>query len=379
MSDQKPMDALNQDRRVLGESRMIRELQDVTREAAEAVAAAVRKFKVEKNLSDSYIARAIGVSASVFSEVMRQCYAGDWKQVIFDLDRWLEEEHKRDASPRPTEFVQTRVAEDIMTVADACTTLKTIGLVFGPSGIGKTIALQAVAAEKPGAVFISIKTGAATPSGLVDAIAKALRVNPQARRDSLRHLLDAIEDKLRGTGRLLIVDECHKLCGETATDERCLNILRDLHDHTGIPMLLSGTTDLVAYLEKRQARGREPMAQIRSRIGVCCDLVERAGEDNGGEPLFTIEEVRRVFAKSKMRLAPDAAKFLMLLANVPHSGGLRTCRNLVVMAIKIGKGETLCADDLRRAQRMLVSRRLVSLTEARMEQLTPARPLAKVG
>ena len=387
MSDPKPpmpappMDALNQDRRTLGDSRMIRNLEDVMRESAEGVIAAVKEFKRAKNLSDSYIARAIGVSASVFSEVMRQCYAGDWRQVIFDLDRWLEEEHRRDASPRPTEFVATRVAEDIMTVADATTTLKTIGLVFGPSGIGKTIALHAVAAEKPGAVLISIETAAATPSGLVDALAKALRINPQARRNSMRHTLEAIKDKLNGTGRLVIIDEAHKLCGDASSDERALNIIRDLHDHTGIPILLSGTTDVVAYLERAQARGREPMAQIRSRIGVCCDLIERTGQDGGGEPLFTVEEIRRIFAKSKMRLASDAARFLMMLANVLHGGGLRTCRNLVVMAVKIGqgrgRGETLSAEDLRQAQRMLVSRRLLSIVEAKMELQQPVRPLVK--
>jgi DNA transposition AAA+ family ATPase len=378
------MDALRNEQRTMGESRMIRTLDQVNDSATAAVIEAVKKFIVDKNLSQTYVARAIGISSSTFSEVVGGRYKGDWKQVIFDLDRWLEDEHKRDASPRPTEFVRTKVAEDIMTVAEATATLKMMGLVFGPAGIGKTIALQAVAAEKPGSVFISIETAAASGAGVVDALARAVRANPRARQSSMRHTLEEVKEKLRGTGRLIIIDECHKLCGDSATDERALNIIRDIHDHNGVPILLSGTVDLGAYLDRKQARGKEPMAQIRSRIGVCCDLSERCAADGpqgGGDPLFTIEEIRRVFAKSKMRLAPDAARFLMLLANVPDSGGLRTCRNLVIMATKINqaKAEGLSADMLRQSQRMLVSRRVVSLTEAKLTASEPTRPLMKVG
>lgn len=150
-------------------------------------------------------------------------------------------------------------------------------------------------------------------------------------------------------------------------------------------MLLSGTTDVVAYLERRQAKGREPLAQIRRRIGIVRDLTERTTSDDGGpggEPLYTVEEIRQVFARSKMRLTSDAARYLLALANLPDSGALGACVNLVRMATKINerRAEALDAAMLRSAQRLLVNRRAFNALEARVEE-SKTRPLsaAKVG
>jgi hypothetical protein len=200
-----------------------------------------------------------------------------------------------------------------------------------------------------------------------------------------------VKDVLAGSPRLIILDEVHKLCtGTAANDDRVLTILRDLHDHTGCPMLLCGTTDLVAYLERRQAKGFEPLSQIRRRIGIARDLAERAsGGDGGpGEPLFTVDEVRRMFAGQQMRLASDAARYLAMLANLPDSGHVGTCRNLVTMALKVhgrGGADTLTADMLRSVHRLLVNRRAFAALEGQMRSQTvrpaaqPAAPAAKVG
>jgi len=152
-------------------------------------------------------------------------------------------------------------------------------------------------------------------------------------------------------------------------------------------MLWSGTTDLVAYLERGQARGHEPLAQIRRRIGIARNLAERAdGGDGGGpddgEPLYSVDEIRRVFARGKMRLAPEAVRYLWLLANLPDSGGLGTCRNLVVMATKVNESAaaTLTEAMLRGVHRLLVSTRDYGLLQARMrEQTQPAQAAAMAG
>jgi DNA transposition AAA+ family ATPase len=385
MAEQKPIDNLIQDARVLGPTRAIRDVDPakVTREQAGQVAAAVKAFRDRTRVSNVYIGRAAGIFADDVSDFILGRLRGNWQQAAIDLDRWLEDEHKRDAAPRPTAFVWTKVAEEVRTVAEAAVALRTIGVVYGPSGIGKTLALRAVAADKPGSVLISIETAAATGAGIIDALAKALRANTGPRYLSARHVLERVKETLCGAPRLLILDEVHKLLtGTAASDDKVLTILRDLHDHTGTPMLLCGTTDVVAYLERRVAKGREPLAQIRRRIGIARDLTERLTSPDGGpgEPLFTVDEVRQVFARSKMRLAPDAARYLAALANLPESGSLGACRNLVVMATKVHerRADALSAEMLRNVQRLLVNRRAFAALEGRLEEQR-ARPVARVG
>ena len=238
-----PINSLVDQSRTLGPSRVIRDpdAAAVTVDQARAVVAAFQAFKLRTNVSNAYAARSIGVSPTTFCDVLQLRYKGNWQDVILDLDRWLEDERRRDESPRPVDFAWTSVAEEVLAAAEAAVELRTISVVYGDTGIGKTLALRAVAAEKPGSVFVSVETMAATASGLVDAIGRQLRAATGARYSSSRYVLDRVKELLRGTSRLL-----------------------------------SGTTDLVAYLERRQTGGREPLGQIRSRIGIRRDLNERA-------------------------------------------------------------------------------------------------------
>lgn len=379
------LDALKDDARILGESRMIRDPDPakITREIAEQVLQAVEQFRIKANLTGTYIARAIGISGSTYTEVKTHAYKGDWQSIILDLDRWLEGELRKEQSPKPTEFVWTRIAQDIQAAANGVREVGCIGLVFGPSGLGKTIALRAVAAETPGSIFISVETASATAGGLVELIARQIRANPTGRYTSLRSLTNAVKDKLKDTGRLLIIDEVHKICGPGIGSEQAINVLRDLHDYTGIPILMSGAIDLTDYLHKRAGKGQEPLAQIRSRIGLTVDLLDRTRDESGGdgEPLFTVEEVRKVFGKSKMRLASDAGRYLMTLANMPDSGGLRTCKYLVILATKANqsRSEILTADMLKAVRRMMVHRNAFAKLEAQIDEFGSQPVRMKVG
>ncbi|QOV88431.1 AAA family ATPase [Humisphaera borealis] len=379
----KPIDRLVDQSRTLGSGRVIRDPANVTPEQASAVVRAYTEFQMRTRISNAKAARSIGASEAALTAMVRGERDGNWQDLAVDLDRWLEDELKRENAPKPTDFVWTTVAEEVLAVAEATIELKTIGLVYGDTGIGKTLALKAVAAEKPGTVFVSVETACASSHGLIEAIGHEICGTSLAKWHQSRQALVKIKEQLKGTPRLLIIDEVHKLCSDSDSD-RALNVIRDLHDHTEIPILLSGSTDLVAYLERRQTGGREPLGQIRSRIGIRRDLCERSGggSDGGplGAPLFSAEEVRKVFAKSKMRLASDAVGYLMQLANLPGSGGLRACRNIVVMATKIhqSRASELTADMLRSVHAMLVNRRAFEQVEARMEE---ARPVvtAKIG
>jgi hypothetical protein len=355
---QHPMDRLSERARVRGASRTLPEgatAADVTPQIAAEVVRLVREYKRERNLTLKQIARGVALAESTISQVLAGKYAGDARAVVIDLDRWLDEQQSIDAAPKPASFVWTGVARKIETVARAAVEMRTIGLVYGPetSGLGKSTALQAIAAERPGCVHITIDKVDASATGLIYQLCRALRLD-----NGNRVIFHKIAEKLAGTSRLLIVDQIHNLCG--VKGDKPFFMLADLHERTKAPQLWAGTTNIVSYLLDGQRQGREPLSQIRSRIGISCELTQGSGSGGGGDdsgpPLFTVDEIRAIFAQNKMRLAPDAARYLARLANLRDSGALRTCKNLVVMATTLyqSRGDVLTEEMLRSAHRLLV-------------------------
>jgi DNA transposition AAA+ family ATPase len=381
--NQQPIDRLGQDARIKGAGRVIPDnlpAGGVTAEMLAAVLDALREYQSRTGLKWKEIARSAGIESRHISAMLNGRHTPQWQSHTIDLDHFLEDAEKRESAARPTEFVMTQIADEIYTVADVAGTLMCIGIVFGPSGLGKTLALRALAADKAGSVFVSVQTAAATPLGVLLAIGKGLGIR-DCYTFSQGRLMARIVELLKGTPRLLIVDEIHKLA--EGRDDKGLHVLRDLFDATGSPQLWSGTIDMVAYLERRQAAGNEPLSQIRRRIGIARDLGERdgGGPAGQGKPLFSTDEIRAVFARNKMRLAPDAVRYLMILANIPDSGGLGICRNLVVMATKVHDRdgvEVLTGEMLRAVHSLLVSRRDFSTLASRMQesQATPLRAAA---
>jgi DNA transposition AAA+ family ATPase len=382
-ADAQAFDQLRENARIKGASRVLPDdirPDAVTPEQAAQVVGSINAYREQTGFNIREISRALGKTAAAISPVLAGPFDRRSADLIIALDRWLEGELKRRELPRPSNFVLTRVAEAVMTVAEVACALKGIGLVYGWAGIGKTTALRALAAERPGSVFISIKTASASQMGVLHSIAAAFGLRDVYAQNQ-RGITGRLEQLLAGTPRLIIIDEIHKLCG--TKDDKTLHVLRDLYDATGAPMLWSSTLDLVKYLDRNQARGREPLAQIRSRICVARDLTDVAGSgggDGGGDALYSMEEIRRVMTAGKMRLAPDAVRYLFKLANLPDSGALRTCQNLVFIAAKINaeRSSVLTAAMLQDAHQLLVSRRDFTALQSNINS-DDAPAVARVG
>jgi hypothetical protein len=335
-SQDKPIiDVLIDRERVIGATRMFLDGTDaasITEADARLVIQQIELYLKQQEITRKDLARAIGCAPGVISEVLAMKYRGDWRAMILQLDRWLDQQAKAALAPSGTSFVWTSVAEEIDTVARLVTQLRKIGLVYGPDtpGIGKTMALEALNKVIPGSLMITVEKVHANPTGLLRAIARALRITDGKRNATL---YDRIVEKLRGTPRLLMIDQIHNL--RHAKDDKPFYYLTDLWDRTKSPQLWCGTADLAAYFRKGQAKGDESLAQIASRITYVRDLMQRTRDpkDGGrGEPLMTIDQVQKAFAKNKVRLATDAIRFLWSLACLPDSGSMRTCANLVLIA-----------------------------------------------
>jgi len=128
-----------------------------------------------------------------------------------------------------------------------------LGLVHGDPGLGKT-RTGIREADKTGAVFIRALASATLRSFLEDLVIE-LNQEPMFRTSDLYR---QAERELSMNPRLVIVDEIDRLASSWQTIE----VLRDLTDQTGIPILMIG----MDTSERKLARFRHIFYRMKSHI-----------------------------------------------------------------------------------------------------------------
>lgn len=240
-------------------------------------------------------------------------------------------------------YVETRFALEVRGLALYVRRRKMMGAFVAPAGAGKSTVLDVLREETPGAVLVTGKKTRSGVKGFLQAFARELGILEQGRAEDLQ---DRIVTRLRGSGRLVLVDEAHKL--QVAT----LDVLREIWDETKVPMLFAGTPSFYTVLTTRRVgrQAAELMDQLSSRVGIFRDLTALENPETG-EPdrLYTPDDIRKVFNRGKVRLAKDAIDFLCKIANTIGGGGLRTAAHLTQVAIDLWPDETVCAQHLERA------------------------------
>lgn len=124
-----------------------------------------------------------------------------------------------------------------------------MGLIWGPTGYGKTTAATWFINQCHGVYVRAIELW--SPSGMLDAIARELDLDPKG---SNGKKIDQLVQKFAETGRPLFVDEA-----DYVVERKLLtNTLRDIHDLSTVPVILIGMHGI-----ERRIRGNE---QFTGRI-----------------------------------------------------------------------------------------------------------------
>ncbi len=297
----------------------------LTPEEIEAVRHRAAEFIGSRSLSYDEIARQLGsgFGSSTIYAFVHNNPRGDKEKAARALNAWMIKTSDSEGVSRPKEFVETTVARDILVAAKQAMDFGRMAVVIGPSGCGKTITFETLAATYPGTIYLRLIINARRPAGFHEMLAEALKLS-KCPRSATRRQLDII-GRLKGTKRLLILDEFQ------IADEALVVAVRDLHDTTGIPIVLAGTEDLRAVvLDNSQWYG-----QFSSRVIATLNLNDRAGGPNAKKPLFRVRDVIKVFEQDKLRLTDDSMDFLAELACLSGLGGLRICREIVDAATRL--------------------------------------------
>jgi len=298
------------------------------------------KYCKRAGLTYAKVARAVDKPrATTIHDLVHGVYRETADKHIRVLNAFIEQHARQQAVKLDGDFVQTRIAKEILGVARLVRENQTMGLAFGPTGIGKSRCAQALYAETPGSILISIFAGFHHPKGLTSVIAHALGVRDTylSRQTKFLSTVERVIERLKESGRLLIIDEAHEL------NDDAINLLRHLHDHTGIPMLLLATKDLHERIERTADSDH---GQVYSRFDVIYPLTQGSDPSSGGRKLFSLDEIRKLYQHTPIRLAPDAQRYLQDVANELGRGSLRRCGKLLTNgARRARKRQGLAAKD----------------------------------
>lgn len=229
----------------------------------------LRALMDSKGYQQKQVAQLLGVSVATVSLYLKGEYNGN----VADIDRKVDELIERDKAKvveakYNTAFVPTLAARRGMEVMAFAHVEGEINVIYGSAGLGKTQMLKEYARRNSSAVLIEVDPSC-TPKVLLRKIAEAVGANA---RGVNNELLDSIVSKLKGSERLLMIDEAELL------STRSLEFIRRIHDLTGVGVVLAGMPRLLINLKGKN----NELAQLYSRVGFACDLGNALSEEDLG-------------------------------------------------------------------------------------------------
>lgn len=229
----------------------------------------LRTLMDSKGYQQKQVAQLLGVSVATVSLYLKGEYNGN----VSDIDRKVEELIERDKAKvveakYNAAFVPTLAARRGMEVMAFAHVEGEINVIYGSAGLGKTQMLKEYARRNSSAVLIEVDPSC-TPKVLLRKLAEAVGANA---RGVNNELLDSIVSKLKGSERLLMIDEAELL------STRSLEFIRRIHDLTGVGVVLAGMPRLLINLKGKN----NELAQLYSRVGFACDLGNALSEEDLG-------------------------------------------------------------------------------------------------
>lgn len=268
----------------------------------------IQRYRQETGKTQSAIATELGISDGALSGFLAGTYKAPHR-IIPKVEALLRVKEQRKVTPKEPGYVETTVARAVRNCISYCHLQGKIAVVYGDAGVGKTQAVRAYLRENSLAIGITVSPTFASITGVNELIADQLGI----RERIARKMYLAIIEKLRGSGRVLVIDEAQHLT------VRALNHLRCISDESGIGIAFVGNAEVYTKLK---GSGRADFAQLFSRIGMRREVLTTT---------TTVEDIHKVFAEAA--LEEEALELLYKIARTSY--GLRGAVNVFVNAAAV--------------------------------------------
>ncbi len=217
----------------------------------------IKKFMQENGLTQAQIARSLGKSAGQISQYFGGYYKGDVENLEKDLKNFMNSYKNRDKGKDSERIVSLRNMKGVNFLIDEVIISKTMGVILGDAGVGKTVAIKSYMTKNPAHIFVEAVPGMQFKS-VLEKIAQKAKVNTSGKRPE--ELIYSIASAFKNTELVLIIDEAENLTTKT------LEGIRRIWDFSRVPIVLVGTYSLSANLNGRNGELRQLSSRISKKF-----------------------------------------------------------------------------------------------------------------
>lgn len=313
--------ALEQDARLISERIPV----TPTHNEALRVADLLKKFIEHRNLTQGQVARMLNVGPAKFNQFLGGKYTAEkGLEELINKSVQLMESYARKERRQKKAYVETTVAKHIQTLIVHTDALSDeegrIGVIIGDGGHGKSVCLRQFAKANRNSVYVQLDD-AMTSTTMFAAIAEKVNVDSSG---LLAGVTRRLIENLYHRQLIIMLDEASGLSVKQLNQLRQIIVVK-----ARCPLVLAGNADLLKTIMLSKARrGYESLDQFTSRLSLILNLDTMASSK--GDPLYSAEDIRRLYQYSGLKLTPDAVALLKKICKSPRSGRLRTCSTVIV-------------------------------------------------
>lgn len=288
----------------------------------------LRAFMERREISQGLVAKSIGLSSAVISAWLGNKYKGDIEGIENAIRQYLDLESQREeATTIQLKVLVTTAFADIVNGLNMARQKKAIVSITGEPGVGKTIAVKDYASKHAEVVLVEVDHSF-TSRDLFVELCETLGL---VATGSLHNLHKRVVEKLRGSGRLVIVDEAEYL------PRLALDMLRRLRDFAGIPIALVGLPRLNENIQgdRNNFACLSSRMRMRRRVGSLTKTDEEliVREYLGKVSEDVLAELRK-YAKANARVLVELIDICLDILRL--NKGLQMSTDVVLKAAEIG-------------------------------------------
>lgn len=214
----------------------------------------IKNYTDKTGKKQAQVAQELGISSGGLSAFLSGTYKTP-HTIISRIENLADISTQKKVAPTPPEFRETSISRMVGQAIKYSHLQGKISVVYGDAGIGKTEAYRNYLKNNTLAIGITMSPTYASITGVNELIADQMGVRERVARKQTAEIVN----KLRGSGRVLIIDEAQHLT------VRALNHLRCISDESGVGICFIGNDEVYT---KMKGTGKADFAQLFSRIGM---------------------------------------------------------------------------------------------------------------
>lgn len=222
----------------------------------------INQYIYESGKSQSKVAQAMGISAPMLSQYLSGKYPNP-ESVEAKAKEFFSIIEKSASIAKVQNYVDTSVSKQVYDIISYSHSTRSICIVVGDAGIGKTKAAMKYVSDYSEAIYITASKACKGLRDMYKMIARKLKINESC---SLYDLQMSIREKLDGSSKLIIIDEAQHLSVPAIDGIRCLNDEYDNENESEIQpvgIVFIGNHELRT---KIMGKHEQSLAQLFSRI-----------------------------------------------------------------------------------------------------------------